>query len=129
MLYRDELVSVSVLFRLGAQLEEALSKRVWLKSGAFLVIEYTEAMTVVDVNSGKCEKHSGDDFILDINKEAGEEIIRQAVLRALTRRPAPSSCPVRIPAALPSDINTVLKTWAIVLQIFIAAIAPNPHME
>ena len=83
-LYQDELVKLSVLYRLEGQLEEALSKRVWLKSGAYLVIEYTEAMTVIDVNSGKCEKHSGEDFILEINKEAGVEIIRQLVLRNLS---------------------------------------------
>ena len=82
--YQDELVKLSVLYRLEAQLEEALCKRVWLKSGAYLVIEYTEAMTVIDVNSGKCEKHSGEDYFLEINKEAGSEILRQLVLRNLS---------------------------------------------
>ena len=53
---------------------------VWLKSGAFLVIEETEAMTVVDVNSGKYIAKIDDDF-LKVNLEAADEVMRQIRLR------------------------------------------------
>jgi ribonuclease G len=59
-----------------------LSKTVWLKSGAYLVIEYTEAMTVIDVNTGKADKRAcREDTFLKINIEAAKEIIRQLMIR------------------------------------------------
>lgn len=65
--------------------ENALSERVWLKSGAYLVIQPTEALTVVDVNTGKnvAKKEMQENF-LRVNKEAAEEIARQLRLRNLS---------------------------------------------
>ena len=54
-LYKDEMVSLTNLYSLRRWMDEALGSRVWLKSGAYLVIEPTEALTVIDVNSGKNE--------------------------------------------------------------------------
>ncbi len=64
------------------QLEEALEKKVELKSGGSLIIETTEAMTVVDVNTGKfVGKKNMEETILQTNMEAAEEIVRQLKLR------------------------------------------------
>ncbi len=62
-----------------------MSERVWLKSGAYLVIQPTEALTVVDVNTGKnvAKKEMQENF-LRVNKEAAEEIARQLRLRNLS---------------------------------------------
>ena len=66
-------------------MSEALGKRVWLKSGGYLVIEPTEALTVIDVNSGKYSGKKGirDTFRM-INREAALEIARQLRLRNLS---------------------------------------------
>ena len=70
------------LYRVDAQADKALQKYVWLKSGGSIVIEETEAMTVVDVNTGKnAGKKCADDTILDTNREAAREIMRQLRLR------------------------------------------------
>ena len=66
-------------------MEEALGKRVWLKSGGYLVIEPTEAMVVIDVNTGKYSgKKKLQETILKINLEAAVEIARQIRLRNLS---------------------------------------------
>ena len=82
--YEDPLVSLSVLYGLKSKLDDALSRKVWLKSGAYLVIEPTEAMTVIDVNSGKCIKGKQEDFYFNVNLEAAEEIARQLRLRNIS---------------------------------------------
>ncbi len=83
--YRDEMVRLSALYGVKSGLEEALQTRVWLKSGAYLVIEHTEAMTVIDVNSGKnvAKKDMQENF-LRINREAACEIARQLRLRNIS---------------------------------------------
>ncbi len=69
-------------FNINAQLAEALEKKVALKSGGSLIIETTEAMTVVDVNTGKfIGKKSLEDTILKTNLEASQEVVRQLRLR------------------------------------------------
>lgn len=84
-LYQDQLLTLSGLYSIESRLEEALARRVWLKSGAYLVIDHTEAMTVIDVNSGKYEKGRGaEDAYLKVNLEAAEEIARQLRLRNLS---------------------------------------------
>lgn len=52
-LYEDPLLPLAALYNLNKQTEEALQPKVWMKSGGYLVIEPTEALTVVDVNTGK----------------------------------------------------------------------------
>lgn len=84
-LYQDPLLSLNRLYGLDSKLEDALKPRIWLKSGANLVIEPTEALTVIDVNSGKKEASKGtDDSALQINLEAAAEIALQMRLRNLS---------------------------------------------
>lgn len=59
--------------------------RVWMKSGGFLIIERTEAMTVVDVNTGKSiGRGKKEGHIIKINREAAKETARQIRLRNLS---------------------------------------------
>lgn len=83
--YQDEKLSLSGLYGLTAKLSEATSKNVWLKSGGYLVIEPTEALTVIDVNTGKYagKKNTTETFAL-INDEAALEVARQLRLRNLS---------------------------------------------
>ena len=82
--YEDSMLSLTALYGLRTKLGEALGERVRLKSGAYLVIQPTEALTVIDVNSGKCIKGNAEDFYLKINLEAAEEIARQLRLRNIS---------------------------------------------
>lgn len=83
--YSDKMVSLSVLFSLSKHLEDAVGKTVWLKSGANIVIENTQAMTVIDVNSAKKQTKNGKtDNVYEVNCEAAEEIFRQMNLRNLS---------------------------------------------
>lgn len=81
--YQDE-YPLAYLYSLQKHISELLNKKVWLKSGAYLIIEPTEALTVIDVNSGKNLKKDHGDYFLNINKEAGKEIIRQLNLRNIS---------------------------------------------
>ena len=81
--YNDNMVSLSVLYSVSARLEEVTSKLVWLKSGANILIEETNAFTVIDINSAKNEKGK-DNSYLEINKEAAKEIFRQMNLRNIS---------------------------------------------
>ena len=84
-LYNDEMISLTNLYNLKSLTEKALSKRAYLKSGAYLVIEHTEAMTVIDVNSGKAIKgRNSEENIYKINCEAAMEIARQLKLRNIS---------------------------------------------
>ena len=84
-LYTDNSYPLNKLYCIETKLKELLSTKVWLKSGAYLVIEKTEAMYVIDVNSGKnISKKSNADYILAINLEAAREIMYQLRLRNLT---------------------------------------------
>lgn len=70
-------------FKIGEQIEKALDRKVWLPSGGSLVIDRTEAMTVVDVNTGKFIGSGGnlEQTVTKNNLEAAEEIVRQLRLR------------------------------------------------
>lgn len=69
-------------FSVDEQIDKALEKKVTLKSGGSLIIETTEAMTVIDVNTGKFTgSGSLEETILRTNMEAAEEIVRQLRLR------------------------------------------------
>jgi ribonuclease G len=83
--YTDENYSLSKLYSIETKLSMLLDKKVWLKSGAYLVIEKTEAMYVIDVNSGKnISKKLNEKYIYSINLEAAREIMYQIRLRNLT---------------------------------------------
>jgi ribonuclease E len=70
-------------YRIDEQLAKALDRKVWLPSGGSLVIDRTEAMTVVDVNTGKFTGEGGnlEQTVTHNNIEAAEEIVRQLRLR------------------------------------------------
>lgn len=83
--YEDERLSLQKLYSVETKLSEALSKQVWLKSGGYLVIEPTEALTVIDVNTGKSiGKCTPEEHYFRTNKEAALEIARQLKLRNLS---------------------------------------------
>lgn len=81
--YEDESYSLDALYGISSKISKALGKRVWLDSGAYLVIEPTEACVIIDVNTGKAVKKSGDKekTFFDINMEAAKECFRQIKLR------------------------------------------------
>jgi ribonuclease E len=69
-------------FHVHEQLHKALDRKVWLPSGGSLIIEHTEALTVIDVNTGKnVGKSSLEETVYRNNLEAAEEIARQLRLR------------------------------------------------
>ncbi|MFL6142547.1 MAG: Rne/Rng family ribonuclease [Labedaea sp.] len=70
-------------FRVDEQLLKALDRKVWLPSGGYLVIDRTEAMTVIDVNTGKFTGSGGnlEETVTRNNLESAEEIVRQLRLR------------------------------------------------
>ncbi len=70
-------------YRIDEQLAKALERKVWLPSGGSLVIDTTEAMTVIDVNTGKFTGQGGnlEQTVTRNNLEAAEEIVRQLRLR------------------------------------------------
>ncbi|MFD5498043.1 Rne/Rng family ribonuclease, partial [Streptomyces sp. NPDC127091] len=78
-------VDVFATYRIDEQLAKALDRKVWLPSGGSLVIDRTEAMIVVDVNTGKFTGQGGnlEETVTRNNLEAAEEIVRQLRLRDL----------------------------------------------
>jgi ribonuclease E len=79
----DEDGDVFAAYRIDEQLAKALERKVWLPSGGSLVIDLTEAMTVIDVNTGKFTGQGGnlEQTVTRNNLEAAEEIVRQLRLR------------------------------------------------
>lgn len=70
------------LYDLSTQLEKAENRKVWLKCGGFITIDKTEALTAIDVNSGKYTGTNNlEQTVLKVNKEASQEIARQIRLR------------------------------------------------
>ncbi|MDX2707688.1 Rne/Rng family ribonuclease, partial [Streptomyces sp. PA03-6a] len=78
-------VDVFATYRIDEQLLKALDRKVWLPSGGSLVIDRTEAMVVIDVNTGKFTGQGGnlEETVTRNNLEAAEEIVRQLRLRDL----------------------------------------------
>ncbi|GAA4017437.1 translation initiation factor IF-2 N-terminal domain-containing protein [Allokutzneria multivorans] len=70
-------------YRVNEQITKALDRKVWLPSGGYLVIDRTEAMTVIDVNTGKFTGSGGnlEETVTRNNLESAEEIVRQLRLR------------------------------------------------
>ncbi|MCR5271881.1 MAG: ribonuclease E/G [Lachnospiraceae bacterium] len=84
LLYKDDSISLSALYGLNSKMSELTEKKVYLKSGAYIIIEQTETMTVIDVNSGKKDKGYDEDYFYNINSEAAQEIARQLRLRNIS---------------------------------------------
>jgi ribonuclease G len=64
------------------KIERALDRRVWLRSGGYIIIERTEALTAIDVNTGRfVGKRNQDETIVKTNLEAAQEVVRQLRLR------------------------------------------------
>ena len=83
--YLDELLPLYKLYSVESVLDEVVAHRIWLKSGGYLIIDYTEAMTVIDVNTGKFDQGKDKEkTTLKINLEAAVESIRQLRLRNIS---------------------------------------------
>lgn len=84
-LYEDERISLSKVYALDTRLRELLAPKVYLKSGACLMIEPTEALVAIDVNSGKAErKTDSEEFYFRTNMEAVREVCYQLSARNLS---------------------------------------------
>lgn len=83
--YADPSLPLSRLYGLSGQVQAALDKKVWMKSGGYLVIEPVEAFTAIDVNTGKFDrKKSERETFRMTNGEAAAEVARQLRLRNLS---------------------------------------------
>lgn len=85
-LYTDDNYPLIKLYSIETQLEKLLHNRVWLDCGGYLIIEGAEALTVIDVNSGKYQGKKSEEGVENykINYEAAVEIGRQLRLRNLS---------------------------------------------
>jgi ribonuclease G len=69
-------------FQIEPQIDRALERKVWLKSGGYLVFDQAEALTAIDVNTGRfVGKRNQDETVLKTNLEAADEVVRQLRLR------------------------------------------------
>lgn len=87
--YQDDMLPLYKLYDVEKQLKKALSPKVWLKCGGFIVIQQTEALVSIDVNSAKCvSKKRGEQALEDtyfkVNMEAAAEIAIQLRLRNIS---------------------------------------------
>ncbi len=81
---REDLPPLFDAYDVSDQLRKAMSRKVWLPSGGYLIIETTEAMKVIDVNTGKFTGDADtnlEEVVLKTNLEAADEIVRQLRLR------------------------------------------------
>jgi ribonuclease G len=82
-LYRER-TPIFDAFSIEKDIDKALRRRVWLKSGGYIVIDHTEALVSIDVNTGKyVGKRDFEQTVLKINLEAVTEVVRQIRLRDL----------------------------------------------
>ncbi|MCD7855718.1 MAG: ribonuclease E/G [Clostridiales bacterium] len=80
----DEEIPLFRRYFIESKIDKLLKTKVWLKSGGWITIEPTEAMVVIDVNTGKNNSRSHRDTVLKTNKEAAAEILSQIRLRNLS---------------------------------------------
>jgi len=85
-LFKEGTLGLAGMYGLDGKIEKALEERVWLDSGAYLIIQATEACTVIDVNTGRAIKGRKDqqETFLRINLEAAGQVARQLRLRNLS---------------------------------------------
>ena len=82
VVFYSEKIDVFSKYKLTKQIEAISDRQIWLECGGYLVIDYTEAMTVVDVNSGKYSgQENVEETVMEINRQAAVEIARQVRLR------------------------------------------------
>ncbi|MDQ0232834.1 Rne/Rng family ribonuclease [Metabacillus malikii] len=83
--YYDQKEGIFSRYKVEAEIEKLFKQIVWLKNGAYIVIEQTEAMTIIDVNTGKFSgKLSMRDTVIETNRHAAIEIAKQIRLRNLS---------------------------------------------
>lgn len=81
----DDNMSLFESFSIDAKLEKIFKNKIWLKSGGYLIIDKTEAMTVIDVNSGKhIGKSNFEDTASRTNLEAAQEVVNTVTLRNIS---------------------------------------------
>lgn len=85
-LYDDKMITISNLYGISSKIENALKQHVWLKSGGSIVIQPTEALTVIDVNTEKAiaGRKNAQETFFKVNMEAAIEIAKQIRLRNLS---------------------------------------------
>ena len=82
---REERQSIFSNYSLQKKIDELLKRKIWLKNGGNLIVDYTEAMTIMDVNSAKAVlTKNPDKATLELNKEATKEAILQILRRNLS---------------------------------------------
>ena len=85
ILKREKNTDVFEAYGVNNMLKKYTARNVWLKSGANIVIDKTEAMTVIDVNTGSFKGKSGyEDTVFNANIEAADEIVRQIIMRDIS---------------------------------------------
>ena len=83
--FEEKTLSLFDTFKVDSEVKKALGRYAWLKSGGQIIIDHTEAMTVIDVNSTKCEgKKEIESSSFKVNMEAAYEIARQIRLRNIS---------------------------------------------
>lgn len=83
-LYDNSSLSISALYNLKRAFDDATKEKIQLKSGGYIIIEPAEALTVIDVNSGKTQNKTKISSIHNVNLEAAKEIARQLKLRNIS---------------------------------------------
>lgn len=83
--YDDKEYSLDKLYSIDSNIENSLNKKVYLKSGGNIIIEHTEALTVIDINTGKnIKKLKSEELAFETNMEAASEIAKQLILRNIS---------------------------------------------
>ena len=85
--FDDTREKIRDVYQLDSKIRELEKRKIWLKNGSFITIDKTEALTAIDVNSGKytgSENESKEDTILKVNTEATKEIARQLRVRNIS---------------------------------------------
>ena len=83
--YNDKLLELSKLYSFSGKISACLARKVYLKSGAYITIDQTEALTAIDVNTASIDRNlSKDETFLAVNIEAATEVARQLVLRNIS---------------------------------------------
>ncbi|WP_250277619.1 ribonuclease E/G [[Clostridium] colinum] len=80
----DDNLPIFEAYSIESKIEKLFNNKIWLKSGGFLIIDYVEAMTIIDVNTGKNITKTFEEMIFKTNKEAIEQIAKEIRLRNIS---------------------------------------------